>query len=131
MTNTVAFGQYSPDLTWTTNLIYPTQINAYVGGVNTAIMVSSSQTTNNLINPILNQTLPLPYIVTGGGSYCTGSSGLTVGLANSEASATYTLYKDAVAQVPTVTGTGSAISFGCKQQVITLLLAPMALEQLQ
>ena len=112
LTNTVAYGQYSPNLTWTTTLIYPTQINAYVGGVNTAIMVPASQTTNNLVNPVLNQNLPIPYAVTGSGSYCTGSGGLTVGLANSEASATYTLYKDAVAQVPTVTGTGTAISFG-------------------
>jgi hypothetical protein len=53
LTNSVAFGSYSPNLTWTTTTIYPTQINAYVGGLNTAIMTAASQTTNNLTNHIL------------------------------------------------------------------------------
>ena len=52
------------------------------------------------------------YAVTGGGLYCFGSGGLPVGVANSELGVTYTLFKNAVAQVPTVLGTGSAISFG-------------------
>ncbi|HNX87528.1 MAG TPA: T9SS type A sorting domain-containing protein [Paludibacteraceae bacterium] len=50
LTNTVAFGQFTPNLTWTTQAIYPTQINAYVGGSNTTIMLTASQTTNNLNN---------------------------------------------------------------------------------
>ncbi|MFZ4708055.1 MAG: hypothetical protein ACOYMF_18780, partial [Bacteroidales bacterium] len=52
------------------------------------------------------------YAVTGGGSYCQGTEGLPVGLANSEVGVTYTLFKDGVAQMPTLVGTGSAISFG-------------------
>ncbi|MDP1621877.1 MAG: YCF48-related protein [Bacteroidales bacterium] len=64
---------------------------------------------------ILHKTGAIPpatFAVTGGGSYCTGESGLPVGLANSETGVTYILYKDNVAQVPTIPGTGSAISFG-------------------
>jgi hypothetical protein len=57
LTNTVSFGLFLPNLTWTTNTIYPTQINAYVGGLNTAIMVNASQTTNNL--NYLNTPLPI------------------------------------------------------------------------
>ncbi|MDP1620696.1 MAG: YCF48-related protein [Bacteroidales bacterium] len=55
---------------------------------------------------------PAAYAVTGGGSYCAGESGLPVGLANSETGVTYILFKDNVAQVPTIPGTGSAFSFG-------------------
>ncbi|WP_171805052.1 MBG domain-containing protein [Paludibacter propionicigenes] len=55
---------------------------------------------------------PAPFAVTGTGSYCTGGTGVAVGLAGSETGVTYTLYKGAVAQTPTVDGTGSAISFG-------------------
>ena len=55
---------------------------------------------------------PFPFNVTGSGSYSSGSLGLPVGLNGSEVGVTYTLYKGAVAQTPTVNGTGSAISFG-------------------
>ncbi len=57
-------------------------------------------------------SVPVAYNVTGGGSYCQGAGGIPVGLDNSEAGVTYTLYKDLVAQSPTVIGIGSAISFG-------------------
>ena len=56
--------------------------------------------------------LPLAYPVTGSGSYCQGSDGLSVGLSDSEIDVTYTLFKDGVAQAPTVAGTGDAITFG-------------------
>lgn len=55
---------------------------------------------------------PVAFAVTGGGNYCEGSGGLPVGLANSTTGVIYILYKDNVAQVPTVPGTGSAITFG-------------------
>jgi hypothetical protein len=55
---------------------------------------------------------PSTFAVTGGGNYCAAGSGLPVGLAGSEPGVTYILYKDNVAQVPTVPGTGSAITFG-------------------
>jgi|GEM_PF-2193993 len=57
-------------------------------------------------------TSPAAFAVTGGGTYCQGSTGLPVGVANSESGVTYTIYKDAVAQIPTMAGTGSAITFG-------------------
>jgi len=56
LTNTVNFGQYLPNLAWTTTTIYPTQIYAYVGGVNTAITSAASQTTTNLFY----NNVPLP-----------------------------------------------------------------------
>jgi hypothetical protein len=55
---------------------------------------------------------PVAYALTGGGSYCSGGSGVLVGLANSQTSATYQLYLGGVPVGGPVTGTGSAISFG-------------------
>ncbi|MDP1621881.1 MAG: T9SS type A sorting domain-containing protein [Bacteroidales bacterium] len=55
---------------------------------------------------------PLAYEVTGESQYCEGSPGVPVGLSGSQPGVTYTLYKNSIAQVPTVAGTGSPISFG-------------------
>ena len=63
-------------------------------------------------NPLQFHTVPLIYNVTGSGSYCEVGSGLPVGLDDSEIGVTYTLFKNSVAQIPTIEGTGSAISFG-------------------
>jgi hypothetical protein len=54
VSNSVAFSQYQPNLTWTTTTIYPTQVYAYVESVNTAITSFSDHTTSNLNNPVLN-----------------------------------------------------------------------------
>jgi hypothetical protein len=55
---------------------------------------------------------PTPYNVTGGGSYCTGGSGLPVGLSNSQSGVSYQLQLNGTNVGSAVTGTGSAISFG-------------------
>ena len=51
---------------------------------------------------------PLPFAVTGTGSYCQGAGGLAVGLAGSEVGVTYTLSPGG----DVMAGTGAAISFG-------------------
>jgi len=91
---------------------YPTKVALYIGGINTLVPVSMGVNAFVIDNPVLNQSIPTAFAVTGTGSYCQGGSGLAVGLANSEVGVTYTLYKNSVAQVPTVAGTGAAISFG-------------------
>jgi hypothetical protein len=55
---------------------------------------------------------PTAYTVTGGGSYCSGSGGLAVGLSGSESGVAYQLKLDGVDIGSNVVGTGSAISFG-------------------
>jgi len=55
---------------------------------------------------------PASFAVTGGGSYCQGSGGTLVGLANSQVGVNYTLVKNGVPTSTVVAGTGSAISFG-------------------
>ncbi len=64
------------------------------------------------LNFSISASAPATFAVTGGGAYCQGLAGLPVGLAGSETGVTYTLFKNAVAQVPTLAGTGSAITFG-------------------
>ncbi len=66
-----------------------------------------SVTTSVAVNPV-----PVVFNITGGGNYCTGGSGVTVGLDGSEFGVTYRLYKDGVATTTSVAGTGAAISFG-------------------
>ncbi|MEI7662004.1 MAG: CARDB domain-containing protein, partial [Bacteroidota bacterium] len=51
------------------------------------------------------------FTVTGGGTYCTGGAGLSVGLDGSEATASYHLYKDGSPFGNPMPGTGAALSW--------------------
>jgi uncharacterized protein YjdB len=57
---------------------------------------------------------PLPniYDVTGGGSFCAGDAGVSVGLSSSDLGVDYQLYNGAVAIGTPVAGTGIALDFG-------------------
>lgn len=55
--------------------------------------------------------LPSVFNVTGGGSYCSGSAGLAIGLSGSVVGINYTLY-NGIAVVTTLPGTGTALNFG-------------------
>ncbi len=59
------------------------------------------------INP-----LPVAYSVTGTGGYCTGGTGVLVGLSGTDAGINYQLYRGGVAIGSVVAGTGGSISFG-------------------
>ena len=61
---------------------------------------------------LLNLDQPTEYTVTGGGSYCTGSNGVAIGLSGSESGVTYQLKLDNTNSGTAVEGTDSAISFG-------------------
>ena len=56
--------------------------------------------------------LPLAYNVNGGGSYCSGGSGQSVGLTGSQTGINYQLYNGASPTGGAVPGTGSALDFG-------------------
>jgi len=69
---------------------------------------SVSGTVTVTVNP-----LPTRYAVTGGGAYCSGGIGVTVGLASSQTSSiNYQLYLGTTAIGSPVPGAGGAISFG-------------------
>src|SRR5439155_26550307 len=56
---------------------------------------------------------PTKFDVTGGGSYCTGGSGVAVGLSGSQTGVNYQLVRDSSINVGSpVVGTGSALNFG-------------------
>ncbi|WP_281323664.1 gliding motility-associated C-terminal domain-containing protein [Flavobacterium sp. IMCC34518] len=65
------------------------------------------------VNVIFN-ILPIAHAVTGGGAYCSGGTGVVVGLANSQLGVNYQLQLGGVNNGVAVAGTGSAISFGNK-----------------
>lgn len=56
--------------------------------------------------------LPNAYNVTGGGSYCAGDSGRSIGLDMTDVGVTYSLYTGGVLVAGPVAGTGAPISFG-------------------
>ena len=56
--------------------------------------------------------LPSIYDVTGGGSFCAGAAGVSVGLTGSDLGVDYQLYNGAVAIGTPVAGTGIALDFG-------------------
>ena len=55
---------------------------------------------------------PTAYAVIGGGTYCSGGTGVTVGLSGSETNVNYYLKRDGTNAAGTVAGSGSALSFG-------------------
>ena len=59
-----------------------------------------------VINP-----LPTPYTVTGGGPYCSGGTGVHIGLSSSDLNISYQLYNGA-SLVNTLAGTGGVLDFG-------------------
>lgn len=64
------------------------------------------------ISTLTVNALPTVYTVTGGGAYCSGGSGVAIGLSGSNSGISYQLYRGTVAVGSPVSGTGSAISFG-------------------
>ncbi|MDP4202455.1 MAG: DUF11 domain-containing protein [Bacteroidota bacterium] len=68
---------------------------------------NSASTSSLTVNP-----LPNAYSITGGGSYCASGSGVPVGLSNSQSGINYQLQLNGSNSGASVTGTGSAISFG-------------------
>jgi hypothetical protein len=86
-------------------------------GIYTVVATTiASGCTNNMggsatiaINP-----LPATFNVTGGGGYCTGGSGVHIGLSGSVAGISYQLLKDSTVSGAPVAGTGLALDFGLR-----------------
>ena len=92
-----------------------TQIVAVIGsGTSGTISVSTlGGTTTTPAETIFTvNSLPAVYAVSGGGAYCSGGTGVAVGLSNSQTGVNYQLYRGATAVGSAVPGTGAAISFG-------------------
>lgn len=80
--------------------------NITVFGTNACGNGTDSTNYTVTVNP-----LPSVFSVTGGGGYCSGGSGIPVGLSGSESGVNYQLQINGVNTGSAVSGTGSAISF--------------------
>ena len=93
-------------------LLFGTMTSA---GTYTAVATNTSTgCTSNMSGSATVVVNPLPtvYAVTGGGGYCSGGTGVTIGVANSATGINYQLYKAGPTSVGSpVAGTGSAMSF--------------------
>jgi large repetitive protein len=87
-------------------VVNPTQSTTYTVVVNDGYNISSSF--------VLVTVIPLPtlFTVTGGGEYCSGGTGLPIGLSGSETSISYQLLKDGTPFGSPLTGTSGSLAFG-------------------
>jgi hypothetical protein len=83
--------------------------------------------TNNMAGSVSVSINPLPAVdtVTGGGSYCSGGSGVLIGLANSSVGVNYQLYNGSTPVGFPVPGAGHAIDFGLQTAAGTYSVAAM------
>jgi len=89
-------------------------------GVTTVTLTASNECgSSNRSFTVTIQSLPTVYNVTGGGGYCPGTSGVSVGLDNSQAGVNYQLYDGPTPVGSPIAGTGSSISFGIISSVAT------------
>lgn len=102
--------------TWTSGTTSIATIGSSTG-VMTGVAAGTALVTYTLPTTCIITTIvttdPLPNIdnVTAGGSYCAGSTGVTVGMVGSQAGNTYKLYHGAT-EVGTFNSTGGAFTFG-------------------
>jgi gliding motility-associated-like protein len=84
--------------------------NYYVTQTNAQGCISAYETVTFTIT-----ALPQIFNVVGGGTYCVGQIGMTVGLDGSEATASYQLILNGVSSVTSIAGNGSSFNFGFQQ----------------
>jgi hypothetical protein len=116
LTNTVDFGVVNPNFVFNfTASPYNTVVSCYdvSTGVNIAITAAANHTVTTMFNPLLNGAITA-FNVTGTGAYCTGGTGLPVGLDGSQTGGVkYLLAKGGSSTGNWYTpGTGAALTFG-------------------
>jgi hypothetical protein len=78
----------------------------------TTITTGDNNESNNSTSATLQQIeLPAPFILSGSGSYCAGSTGVMFALSGSETGITYQLFRSQTAVSGIVSGTGSPLTF--------------------
>lgn len=78
----------------------------------TATTTGDNNEWNNSTSATLQQIeLPAPFILSGSGSYCVGSTGVMFALSGSEEGTTYQLFRSQAAVSGIVNGTGSSLTF--------------------
>ena len=85
--------------------------NQTASGVYTVILLNCNVSMTGSVTISVNPA-PSPYTVTGGGAFCSGGTGVAVGLSGSQPGINYQLKRGAVNVGAAIAGTGSALSFG-------------------
>lgn len=88
-------------------VVTPTVTTTYTVTVTDNASATATDAVVVTVNP-----LPTAFTVTGGGNYCTGGTGVVVGLNGSQSGVTYQLQLGGVNTGSPVAGNGSAITFG-------------------
>ena len=81
------------------NTVYTVTVNDGFNTVTSSVAVT--------VNPLPNQ-----FVLTGGGSYCIGGAGVSVGIAGSQSGVTYQLYCNSSSVGTPILGNGGSLSFG-------------------
>ena len=95
---------------WTSTLSNPV-VSPFANTAYTVTVNDGYNTATASVNIVVNP-LPVQYPVTGGGPYCSGGSGVPVGVQNSQNGVVYRLYRNQTQVGLPVDGNGGAISFG-------------------
>jgi gliding motility-associated-like protein len=97
----------------TTNTLTVTDATSeYNGNTYRCVVIGNGGCTDTSNQALLTNEKPVVFNVTGGGSYCSGGTGIAIGLDNSDTGVDYELFRDGVTTSIIIVGTGSAISFG-------------------
>jgi hypothetical protein len=89
-------------------------LQASVGTYTVVAVSAAGGCTSNMNGNAVLTTSPLPavFVVTGGGGYCAGGTGVGIGLGGSEKEVSYQLVNGTTAVGDKVAGTGAALDFG-------------------
>jgi subtilisin-like proprotein convertase family protein/uncharacterized protein YjdB len=111
LTNMTASGVWSNDLSGTASIDASGIVTGTIAGVS-AITYTLPATGCLRTAEVTVNALPVVYNVNGGGAYCAGTSGVTIGADGSQGGVDYQLYFGAAMAGAPTPGTGSAFSFG-------------------
>ncbi|MGL2964505.1 PKD-like domain-containing protein [Flavobacterium sp. RSB2_4_14] len=94
--------------------------NGFSGTVNIQVTANGCNGPSaQVVRTVTINTLPTAFNVTGTGSYCSGGSGLAVGIDGSTLGVNYQLFNGVTPIGASIAGTGSAISFGTQTGTTT------------
>src|SRR5690349_47470 len=111
-TSPTDIGSLTSNVSGTINASIPVNTAAGTGYL-IRVVSSNPSVTSNTVSFRIN-ALPTAFSVTGGGSYCSGGTGVAIGLSGSETGVRYQLRLNGVPNGSMVLGTGFAISFGLR-----------------
>ncbi len=82
------------------------------GDYTVVVTGSNGCSSTSVATTVTVNSLPATYNITGGGDYCTGGTGVSVGLSFSDIGVNYELFLDGVTTTNILAGTGAALDFG-------------------